>query len=805
MGFRSAGRLFGVVATIVSSFTLDVLAAPQPKAAWVRGARSRLAKSSKWNSKRELSNITQCEQTSPPDFKAPFENVWARLTDDEAASVAAWLFHQPELNLTVSDKAGEWDNSLLLVELMVPNKTDVLAYIDGNATAPTRYAHAVLDIRATEEPTYTDILVGPIPVVNGTTTWQPLEYPYTRKTGGSIRNLDADSDSLYSEYIYKVSASIADITMDLWGGTALGKDNDTLDIWGIDPVWQYDGKLTRWDTFWNLPNDVFDAETLLPLGLFFKSDVTGRDPSKWKLEGWLYNDIFYPTTEAFRTAYWSGNFTKLGANVEGDWARTDQDGPVLPMDDQSPPVAVTPAGARYSVDREEQYVEWMGFSFYLSFSRDTGLSLFDIRYKGQRILYELGLQEALAHYAGNDPVQSGTSYLDTYYGFGPYAFQLVPGYDCPSYATYMNTSYYVDETTHTHINSVCFFEFDADYPMQRHSTSSYVANTKNVYFSVRSVSTVGNYDYMFTYSFHMDGSIHVEVRASGYIQSAYYAHNADYGYHIHDYLSGSMHDHVLNYKADFDIFGTDNTMELTTNVPVTESYVWSDHPRNTMKLKRSHIKNEDESRLFWDFNSQTQYRIVNTDVRNKYGEYRGYRILPSDNAIHLTIQDSSNLVNSANWAKHDLMITKRKDTEPRSAHAYNNQDVYNPVIDFDEFFDGENLEQEDLAVWFNLGMHHVPHTGDLPNTVFTTAHSGIQFMPLNYFDTDISKQTVNMVRINYNDGNVSKVKTFGQEEATCSVDLSEQEPDLYDYQGDVVIRKFPYNPNDPYFETDSIV
>merc|ERR1711939_71314 len=140
---------------------------------------------------------------------------------------------------------------------MVPNKTDVLAYIDGNATAPTRYAHAVLDIRATEEPTYTDILVGPIPVVNGTTTWQPLEYPYTRKTGGSIRNLDADSDSLYSEYIYKVSASIADITMDLWGGTALGKDNDTLDIWGIDPVWQYDGKLTRWDTFWNLPTDVF--------------------------------------------------------------------------------------------------------------------------------------------------------------------------------------------------------------------------------------------------------------------------------------------------------------------------------------------------------------------------------------------------------------------------------------------------------------------------------------------------------------------------------------------------------------------
>lgn len=49
-----------------------------------------------------------------------------------------------------------------------------------------------------------------------------------------------------------------------------------------------------------------------------------------------------------------------------------------------------------------------------------------------------------------------------------------------------------------------------------------------------------------------------------------------------------------------------------------------------------------------------------------------------------------------------------------------------------------------------------------------------------------------MVRINYDDGNVSTVETFGQHEAVCSVDLSKQDPDLYDYKGDVVIRKFPY-------------
>lgn len=35
----------------------------------------------------------------------------------------------------------------------------------------------------------------------------------------------------------------------------------------------------------------------------------------------------------------------------------------------------------------------------------------------------------------------------------------------------------------------------------------------------------------------------------------------------------------------------------------------------------------------------------------------------------------------------------------------NAYDPGNPVIDFDKFFDGENLLQEDLVLWANLGMH----------------------------------------------------------------------------------------------------
>ncbi|KAI4601929.1 hypothetical protein KJ359_010795 [Pestalotiopsis sp. 9143b] len=728
--------------------------------------------------------------SAPYAVTAPYENVWGGLSDTEAASVIAWLFAQPSLNLTVSENATG-----VLVELQVPNKTDVLAHIDGGAAAPARYAHVVLDNRATVDPYFQDLLVGPLPIDNATTTYQPLEFPLTRKTSGKIRNIAADEARLYPDWLWVVGASVADITRDLWNATALGLDNDTLAIHGIDPMWQDDGRVVRWDCFSFYPSGQFDTSTLLPTGLYFKSDVTGRDSSQWAVEGWLYDDQYFESTEAFREAYWSGSLPKMTPNVEGAWARTD---PIidpeysLPYDASYPPTAIAPSGLRFAVDHERRYVEWMGFSFFVGFSRDTGMALYDVKYKGERIVYEMGLQEALAHYAAADPVQSGVAYLDSYYGFGPYAFELVPEYDCPAYATYLNSTFYVDETTHTHLNSICLFEFTADFPIQRHSTADYVSATKNTYFSVRSVSTVGNYDYMFTYSFFLDGSMTVEVRASGYIQATYATTGSeDYGFKIQQALSGSMHDHVLNFKVDFDVAGADNTVQLMTNVPVSKVYPWSNgQARNTMQVTKSFVESEaDGARFNWAPNSAQQVLVVNKDRANQWGEYRGYR-------------NSSNLASAAHLFEYDIQVTRQHDYEPRSAHPYASQDLHDPPVDFAEFFNGESLEQEDLVMWLNLGMHHVPHTGDLPNSMFTVAHAGAVFSPSNFFDTDQSRQTVNQVRINYADGAAAEVQTFGQKDESFELDFTPVEFDLWQYKGDVVVRKFPYDPNNPFFETD---
>ncbi len=130
-------------------------------------------------------------------------------------------------------------------------------------------------------------------------------------------------------------------------------------------------------------------------------------------------------------------------------------------------------------------------------------------------------------------------------------------------------------------------------------------------------------------------------------------------------------------------------------------------------------------------------------------------------------------------------------------HVYNNMDTSDPPVDFSRFFDSESLEQEDLVVWLNMGMHHVPHTGDLPNTVMTSAHAAIKLVPSNYFAGDPSIRSRSRVRVNYNDGVVAAEVTPGRTDDVCVKDLG-------DYTGDIKVYMNPFDPAHPFYSTNSI-
>ncbi|KAE8257918.1 hypothetical protein A4X13_0g2025 [Tilletia indica] len=735
-----------------------------------------------------------------PTVRAPKDNIWAPLSHEEATSVVEYLHRH--FNLTHAEDAGPWDNAVSVVDLVPPNKTEALSYLDGDGPIPLRWAKASISFGATETPYLQDFAVGPLPLTKNATHWS-LDYLTTSGTN-RMKNSKADASTVL-EFLQNATISIGDITQDLLGYAVKAEDAyPELVTWTQNPPLfemkagshgTEERRTIHWASIFkpfSTSRYPFDVATISPQGIFLKVDVTGRDPSKWTVDGWVYNDKYYNSTESFRQAWKHPNFQKVAhRNTVGNWASTDPAGKPFKYDERVRPLTVYPEGKRYAVDFERKYVEWGAFSFYLGFTRDAGLQLFDIRYNGERIIYHIGLQEAVAQYAGEDPFMSNLAYLDSFFGLGSNTMELVDGYDCPHGSTYLDSSVHEDGVSRTYPRSICVFEQDGHLPLQRHTTGRYVEVTKNIQLVVRAVSTVSNYDYTWTYIFSMDGSIEVKVSASGYIFAAFYAHNEEYGYRIREGLSGSMHDHVLNFKVDIDVHGTKNTFAKHAAVAVNQSYPWSIQPRSTMKLDKTWILNEDEGKLEWPGNGQTQYLVLNKDQTNPYGEHPGYRIMPGQGGggHHLSSPRSETLQNSVGFAREHLYVTKAKDGEVWSSHPWNLLDPARPVVDFGEYLDGESLEQEDLVLWVNLGMTHIPHTGDLPTTVQTTSQSSFLLLPHNYLPRDPSRRTRQQVRISYGAwlNGSTLVERFGQHEVRgAAFPLREAVGDLEGYGGKVV-------------------
>lgn len=65
---------------------------------------------------------------------APWPNVWAGLSIDEAAGVVNFLHNHTDLNLTAAADAGSWDNVITNLDLAAPNKTVRLPLSAGTRT-----------------------------------------------------------------------------------------------------------------------------------------------------------------------------------------------------------------------------------------------------------------------------------------------------------------------------------------------------------------------------------------------------------------------------------------------------------------------------------------------------------------------------------------------------------------------------------------------------------------------------------------------------------------------------------------------
>lgn len=351
-------------------------------------------------------------------------------------------------------------------------------------------------------------MIGPLPVSDKTAVHK-LDYIYNGGSGGSVpynaRYFDGPRTSATDSLVASVMSNISDITAALFqGGVYHGSSDKRTNLVATSGTPQsFDGTTAFRNIMFRFPGSVSgSALYMTPLDFFVLIDCTGTDASKYQLKGFVTGEKYYTSIAELRAAFEGGALAQeYDQTLDGAWAYVDYKPElgVRELEERLAPSTLEIGGKRYKVDAEQKYVEYMNWSFYVSYSRTLGMMLYDIKFKGERILYELSMQEATAQYGGNQPKAANTVYHDTYYSLGTDYGTLVEGFDCPWGSTFWNVSYHSNNKTVTNEDAICIFETDMNFPLSRHRAAKgnnygfvNLGTVKGAALIVRAIATIGN-------------------------------------------------------------------------------------------------------------------------------------------------------------------------------------------------------------------------------------------------------------------------------------------------------------------------
>ncbi|XP_053120644.1 membrane primary amine oxidase-like [Hemicordylus capensis] len=486
-------------------------------------------------------------QGSPEHPHSDRSWVFADLTQEELVQVIRYLKSNLGAGLVDASRANPSENCIYLVDLQLPPKAETLLFLDYGGSCPAREALAVVYFGNQSHPNVTEFVVGPLP--------EPMYHRdvTVQKYGGPIPYyrrppLDAEYKQM-ARFLHSAIFPTAPSFMQ----KVLQYDGTNLVAMTTSPRGLKSGDRATWLVLFQNVTGFF----LHPVGLEVLLDHSSLDISHWTLKKVFYNGQYYRDLAELER-----EFTEGLLHV-GMVQRVPADGDFSSMKPRVHPPGLGPLhyepyGPRYIVRKNQVTSSCWSFAFRMDVSR--GPCLFDIKFKGQRIVYELSVQDAMSVYGSSNPGGMSTRYMDGSFGIGRFTYPLVRGVDCPYSASYLDVDSLAQaERPIVSRDAFCVFEQDMGAPLRRHYSklhSLYYGGLPGTALVLRSVTTMGNYDYVWDFVFYPNGAIESKVRASGYISSSFlYADGLDFGNRVGDHTLGTIHTHFVGYKVDLDVGG----------------------------------------------------------------------------------------------------------------------------------------------------------------------------------------------------------------------------------------------------------
>jgi len=306
-----------------------------------------------------------------------------------------------------------------------------------------------------------------------------------------------------------------------------------------------------------------------------------------------------------------------------------------------------------------------------------------------------------------------------------------------------------DPTTAADFFPICIFEWVEDHTIWRHMQNSDPPDVRGLLRKtvvVRSVATVGNYDYITDMKLREDGEIEVRTRFAGFIESRYFdpksnPEEANFSTMVRPGLAGPVHSHLVNWKADIDVAGVQaNALQVTKVMagPIVGSgLAGTEQPLVSKYLEHKYVEREGKGNSTFVAHPEHPgaWVMVDRKATSAAGNPRGYAVTLASWSTTQVLPEDHPFVKALPLTKYHLAVTRHHDSEYRSSSPYVQYDgleTTGHAQDLDRFLsDGESLLDEDLVAWIGVGREHIVRQEDLP--LVSNFGAGFSLQPFNFF------------------------------------------------------------------------
>ena len=387
-----------------------------------------------------------------------------------------------------------------------------------------------------------------------------------------------------------------------------------------------------------------------------------------------------------------------------------------------------------SVSYAGRQVRWAGWRFRVSIHPREGLVLHQAEFgPGDRphsVLYRGSLSEMLVPYASPDSAWFFRAGFDVgEFMLGGTVRTLVIGADAPEHASFIDAAVARDGSSRFVERAIAVYERDAGVLW---SHRDQVVRARQLV--VRSVFSVGNYDYGVSWLFHEDGTLAAEVEATGIMfvkaapatsRSAARAADDGHAHRLNDGLSAVHHQHFYSFRLDLDVVTTRNSL-LEVNAMPEPAGPTNPHG-NAFRVHQQVLASERAAARDVSVPSSRVWRVTESG-RRAAGESRGYTIHLND-AAFAYLGEGSPILARAGFVRHQLWATQYSGDEDYAAGDYPNQHAGGDGLPR-WISDDASLVNADLVVWLTVGTTHIPRPEDWP--VVRTTRAGFTLRPYGF-------------------------------------------------------------------------